>query len=245
MKKIKYLVAVGCFFSLSLSMQAEPGKKNKNLMVMDKDINGVISFSEFSSRSERMFSFLDQNSDGNITRHEMDVSESVKKQKMLSRKADRLDRNDDQKIDQNEFIAGSKGRPPEPRHKSKRRGPPKGPPPEGKKEVGEAIFKALDKNEDGYLNSEELSKGREVGPKVAKDLKFQKLDLNSNNRISKEEFISPLQKRFSTLDKNSDEVLDRRQLMHLSQRKKDDMRKYKDNMWKGKPPTMHRERKRH
>ena len=226
-------------------MQAEPGKKNKNLMVMDKDRNGVISFSEFSSRSERMFSFLDQNSDGNITRQEMDVSESVKKQKMLSRKADRLDRNDDQKIDQNEFIAGSKGRPPEPRHKPKRRGPPKGPPPEGKKEVSEAIFKALDKNEDGYLNSEELSKGREVGPKVAKDLKFQKLDLNSNNRISKEEFISPLQKRFSTLDKNSDEVLDRRELMNLSQRKKDDMRKYKDNMWKGKPPTMHRERKRH
>jgi len=143
MKKIKYLVAVGCFFSLSLSMQAEPGKKNKNLMVMDKDRNGVISFSEFSSRSERMFSFLDQNSDGNITRQEMDVSESVKKQKMLSRKADRLDRNDDQKIDQNEFIAGSKGRPPEPRHKPKRRGPPKGPPLEGKKEVGEAIFKAL------------------------------------------------------------------------------------------------------
>ena len=245
MKKIKYLVAVGCLFSLSLSMQAEPGKKNKNSMVMDKDRNGVISFSEFSSRSERMFSFLDQNSDGNITRQEMDVSESVKKQKMLSRKADRLDRNDDQKIDQNEFIAGSKGRPPEPRHKSKRRGPPKGPPPEGKKEVGEAIFKALDKNEDGYLNSEELSKGREVGPKVAKDLKFQKLDLNSNNRISKEEFISPLQKRFSALDKNSDEVLDRRELMNLSQRKKDDMRKYKDNMWKGKPPTMHRERKRH
>jgi len=245
MKKINYLVAVGFFFSLSLSLQAEPGKKNKNLMSMDKDRNGVISFSEYSSRSEKMFSFLDQNSDGNITRQEMDVDESLKKQKMLSRKADRLDRNDDQKIDQNEFIAGSKGRPPELRHRPKRRGPPKGSPPEGKKEVGEAIFKALDKNEDGYLNSEELSKGREVGPKVAKDLKFQKLDLNSNNKISKEEFISPLQKRFSALDKNSDEVLDRRELMNLSQRKKDDMRKYKDNMWKGKPPTMHRERKRY
>ena len=245
MKKINYLVAVGLLFSLSFSMQAEPGKKNKNLMFMDKDRNGVISFSEFSSRSERMFSFLDKNSDGSITRREMDVDESLKKQKMLSRKADRLDRNDDQKIDQNEFIIGSKGRPPEPRHRPKRRGPPKGPPPEGKKEVSEAIFKALDRNEDGYLNSEELSKGIEVGPKVAKDLKFQKLDLNSNNRISKEEFISPLQKRFSTLDKNSDEVLDRRELMNLSQRKKDDTRKYKDNMWKGKPPTMHKERKRH
>ena len=245
MKKINYLVAVGLLFSLSFSMQAEPGKKNKNLMFMDKDRNGVISFSEFSSRSERMFSFLDKNSDGSITRREMDVDESLKKQKMLSRKADRLDRNDDQKIDQNEFIIGSKGRPPEPRHRPKRRGPPKGPPPEERKEIGEAIFKTLDKNEDGYLNSEELSKGREVGPKVAKDLKFQKLDLNSNNKISKAEFISPVQKRFSALDKNSDEILDRRELMNLSQRKKDDTRKYKDNMWKGKPPTMHKERKRH
>jgi len=244
MKKINCLVAVGLLFSLSLGIQAEPGKKNKNLMFMDKDRNGVISFPEFSSRSEKMFSFLDQNSDGNITRQEMDGDENLKKQKMLSRKADKLDRNDDQKIDQNEFIAGSKGRPPELGQRPKRRGPPKGPPPEGKKEVSEAIFKALDKNEDGYLNSEELSKGREVGPKVAKDLKFQKLDLNFNNKISKEEFISPVQKRFSALDKNSDEVLDRRELMDSSRKKKDDKRKYKDNMWKGKPPTMHRERKR-
>jgi len=245
MKKINYLVAVGVLSSLSLSIQAEPGKKNKNSMFMDKDRNGVISFSEFSSRTEKMFSFLDQNSDGNITRQEMDGDENLKKQKMLSRKADKLDRNDDQKIDKNEFIAGSKGRPPEPRQRPQRRGPPKGPPPEGKKEVSEAIFNALDKNEDGYLNSEELSKGREVGPKVAKDLKFQTLDLNSNNKVSKEEFILPLQKRFSALDKNSDEVLDRRELMDSSRKKKDDKRKYKDNMWKGKPPTMHKERKGH
>ena len=97
MKKVNYLVAVGLLFSLSLSIQAEPGKKNKNLMFMDKDRNGVISFPEFSSRSEKMFSFLDQNSDGNITRQEMDEDEDLKKQKILSRKADKLDRNDDQK----------------------------------------------------------------------------------------------------------------------------------------------------
>ena len=161
MKKINYLVAIGLLFLLSLSIQAEPGKKNKNLMFIDKDRNGVISFFEFSSRSEKMFSFLDQNSDGNITRQEMDGDKNLKKQKMLLRKADKLDRNDDQKIDQKEFIAGSKGRPPEPRQRPQKRGPPKGPPPEGKKEVSEAIFKALDKNNDGYLNSEELSKDRD------------------------------------------------------------------------------------
>ena len=61
--------------------------------------------------------------------------------------------------------------------------------------------------------------------------------------ISREEFISPIQKKFFELDKNSDEVLDRRELMDSAKRKKDDKRKYKDNMWKGKPPTMHGERK--
>ena len=111
MKKINYLVTAGFLFSLSIGIQAEPGKKSKNLMFMDKDRNGVLSFLEFSSRTEKMFSFLDQNSDGNVTRQEMDGHENLKKQKMLERKADKLDRNDDQKIDQNEFIMGSKGIP--------------------------------------------------------------------------------------------------------------------------------------
>ncbi len=241
MKKINYIFVLSALFSLSLCLQAEPGKKNKNMMRMDKDQNGVLSFMEFSSRSERMFSFLDRNSDGNITRQEMDIEEGLWEEKMLSKMADKLDRNDDQKIDQKEFITGSKGRP-EPGQRPKRRGPPKGPPPEVKKEVSEAIFKALDKNKDGYLNSEELSKGREVGPKIAKDIKFKTLDLNGNNKVSKEEFMSPIQKKFDEMDKNSDEVLDRRELMDSSKMKKDTHRKYKDNMWKGKPPTMHRER---
>ena len=237
MKKINYLVAIGVLFSLALSIKAESGMKNKTLIFMDKDRNGVISFPEFSSRSEKMFSFLDQNSDGNITRHEMDGAENLKKQKMLLRKADKLDRNDDQKIDQKEFIAGSKGRTPGPRQRPKRKGANK-----GKIEVSEAIFKALDKNEDGYLNSEELSKGREVGPKVAKDLKFQKMDLNSNNKVSKEEFILPVQNRFSALDKNSDEVLDRRELNNLKKDKKKARKNNRDNMWKGRVPNMHKKR---
>ena len=86
MKKNNYLVAAGVLFSLSISIQAASGKKSKNLMFMDKDRNGVISFSEFSTRTEKMFSFLDQNSDGNITRQEMDRDENLKKQKMLSRR---------------------------------------------------------------------------------------------------------------------------------------------------------------
>ena len=81
MKKINYLFTAGLLFSLSIGIQAEPGKKSKNLMFMDKDRNGVLSFLEFSSRTEKMFSFLDQNSDGNITRQEMDGDEDLKNRK--------------------------------------------------------------------------------------------------------------------------------------------------------------------
>ena len=55
---------------------------------MDKDRNGVISFSEFSSRTEKMFTFLDKNSDGNITRQEMDGDENLRKE--LSRNISRM-----------------------------------------------------------------------------------------------------------------------------------------------------------
>ena len=104
MKKINYIFVLSTLFSLSLCLQAEPGKKNKNMMLMDKDQNGVLSFMEFSSRSERMFAFLDRNSDGNVTRQEMDIEEGLREEKMLSKMADKLDRNDDQKIDQKEFL---------------------------------------------------------------------------------------------------------------------------------------------
>ena len=122
MKKINYIFALSTLFSLSLCLQAEPGKKNKNMMRMDKDQNGVLSFVEFSSRSERMFAFLDRNSDGNVTRQEMDIEEGLREEKMLSKMADKLDRNDDQKIDQKEFITGSKGRPESGQRPKKREG---------------------------------------------------------------------------------------------------------------------------
>ena len=123
MKRFNYLISLLCVVLISLSIQAEPRKQHKNMLHMDRDNNGVLSFSEFSSKSEKMFSLLDQNSDGNITRQEMDVEEQVRGEKMLSKMADRLDRNDDQRIDKNEFISASKGRS---NHRQKRikKGPP-------------------------------------------------------------------------------------------------------------------------
>ena len=242
MKRFNYLISLLCVVLISLSIQAEPRKQHKNMLPMDRDNNGVLSFSEFSSKSEKMFSLLDRNSDGNITRQEMDVEEQVRGEKMLSKMADRLDRNDDQRIDKNEFISASKGRS---NHRQKRikKGPPDGNP-EAKKEVREAIFTALDKDKDGFLTNKELAEGRSIGPKVAKDMRFKKMDSNGNSKVSKEEFMSPIKKKFGELDKNSDELLDRRELVSFFKGEKDREAKYKNNMWKGKPPTMHQERKR-
>tara|TARA_Y100000588_G_scaffold370716_1_gene441231 strand:+ start:983 stop:1651 length:669 start_codon:yes stop_codon:yes gene_type:complete len=213
--------------------QAKPGKQSEKLKNMDKDKNGVLSYLEFSSRSNKMFSFLDQNSDGSVTRNEFNMEERLRKEKRLLKLADKLDRNDDKKIDKNEFIIGSKERS-KPRKKEKRKGLP-----EGKKEVSEAIFKALDTDKDGSLNAQELSRRNEVGPKVAKDIKFKKLDLNNNKELSKEEFMSEVEKKFNDMDKNSDQVIDKKELKGSFKKKKNNKKKYKDNMWKGKPPTMH------
>ena len=68
------------------------------------------------------------------------------------------------------------------------------------------------------------------------------MDLNSNNKVSKEEFILPVQNRFSALDKNSDEVLDRRELNNLKKDKKKARKNNRDNMWKGRVPNMHKKR---
>ena len=211
---------------------------------MDKDKNGVLSFVEFSSRNERAFSFYDQNSDGNISWKEMDSEEELRSKRMLTKLADRLDSNDDQRIDQKEFITGSKSLNKQ-RHKFKRKEPSNRPSPEQRKDISEAIFKALDKDKDGYINDKELEKESEIRPKVAREVKFKKLDSNKNNLISKAEFMSPVQKKFTEIDQNSDDLLDRKELMASFKGKKDKHFKDKKNMWKGRPPVMHKERIRH
>ena len=171
MKKNNYLIAFVSMVLISY-IQSEPRNQHKTMLPMDKDNNGVISFKEFSSKKEKMFSFLDHNSDGSITKQEMVIAEQARKEKMLSKMADRLDRNDDLKIDMNEFISGSKGLPNHPK-KSKRKDHPHGKI-EDRKEVSKAIFMALDKNKDGFLANQELAEVREVGPKVAKDFRLKK-----------------------------------------------------------------------
>ena len=230
------LVVAIIFVSSSVFTQT---KNFKNAVKkLDKDHNGVISLVEFSSRSLKMFRWLDQDSDGIITKQEMDSKESLKKDRLLSKWADQLDRNDDKKIDKGEFILGAnyklKGK-----RNSRKKGPLGGTS-EGKKEVNEAIFKAADGNKDGILDQKELNQVSIIGPKVVKDLIFRGLDSNGNNKITKEEYMAPVKKKFEKLDKNSDLLLDRQEFMASFKSKRKEA-KDKKNMWKKRPPITHKE----
>ena len=238
MNRLHFFVLVASIIFASSSVFTQTKNFKNAVKKLDKDNNGVISLVEFSSRSHKMFRWLDQDSDGIITKQEMDSQESLKKDRLLSKWADKLDRNDDKKIDKGEFVLGSKNK-----LKGKRNSRKKGPlggVPEGRKEVSEAIFNAADGNKDGILDQKELNQVRIIGPKVAKDLIFRRLDSNGNNNITEEEYMAPVKKKFEKLDKNSDLLLDRQELMASFKSKKKEA-KDKKNMWKKRPPVMHKE----
>lgn len=80
----------------------------------------------------------------------------------------------------------------------------------GKKEFTEAVtntFNKLDINKDGFLTKEEITAIRK-----GEEEKFLKeIDLNSDGKISKREFIDAAGKRFKTLDKNDDGFISRKE----------------------------------
>lgn len=244
MKRINYLVVVLSICFIALSIDAKHHKFNEHKGALDRDGNGVLSFVEFSAKNKEMFSRLDQNGNGLITREELDLEKALKGKEMLSKWADRLDRNNDGKIDKKEFVAKSK-RQSFPRNRLKRKGPPGGIS-EERMEVSRIIFKAADTDEDNFLSKEELTEIHRLGPKVEKDYRFKKLDSNGNNKLTREEFMFPIKKKFLELDKNSDQLLDRRELMFSfkSKKKKKKETRHENNMWKGKPPIKHKEKAR-
>ena len=241
MVKLREFIFLLVLLIFASSISSAIGIKNQNVWLMDKDRNGVLSFTEFSLKGERWFSALDQNSDGNLTRTELDNEEAIIGKKKLSRIADRLDRNDDNKVDKKEFTH-SKGIP-------RNRYKPKnnfmmGTSYKERKEISEAIFKVIDRDNNGFLSTNELAEGSKVGPGIARKLKFQQLDSDGNNRISREEFLSPLKERFAKADKNSDDVLDRREVKSSfrQKRKGKTSLKKKSEPWKEKP-FVHKDKK--
>ena len=208
MKKLNKFTLLGTIILLIMSFGVSVGAKEKQgLRNLDKDENGKITFEEFSYKHQKIFNNMDKDSDGFISRDEIDRKREGKNN--ISRYADRLDLNNDLKIDKNEFIRGQSNRFKRDQKASKNRRHIDS---KQRRHVTEKIFESADADNNGSLNTSELSKVRELAPKVAKNQRFSQVDLDKNNKLTQEEFLAPIKKKFSSMDRNQDSALDRGEL---------------------------------
>ena len=208
MKKLNKFTLSGTIILLIMSFGVSVGAKEKQgLRNLDKDENGKITFEEFSYKHQKIFNNMDKDSDGFISRDEIDRKREGKNN--ISRYADRLDLNNDLKIDKNEFIRGQSNRFKRVQKASKNRRHIDS---KQRRNVAEKIFESADSDNNGNLNTSELSKVRELAPKVAKNHRFSQVDLDKNNKLTQEEFLAPIKKKFSSMDRNQDSALDRGEL---------------------------------
>ena len=208
MKKLNKFTLSGTIILLIMSFGVSVGAKEKQgLRNLDKDENGKITFEEFSYKHQKIFNNMDKDSDGFISRDEIDRKREGKNN--ISRYADRLDLNNDLKIDKNEFIRGQSNRIKRDQKASKNRRHIDS---KQRRHVTEKIFESADADNNGSLNTSELSKVRELAPKVAKNHRFSQVDLDKNNKLTQEEFLAPIKKKFSSMDRNQDSTLDRGEL---------------------------------
>ena len=208
MKKLNKFTLSGTIILLIMSFGVSVSAKEKQgLRNLDKDENGKITFEEFSDKHQKIFNNMDKDSDGFISRDEIDRKREGKNN--ISRYADRLDLNNDLKIDKNEFIRGQSNRFKRDQKASKNRRHIDS---KQRRNVAEKIFESADSDNNGSLNTSELSKVRELAPKVAKNHRFSQVDLDKNNKLTQEEFLAPIKKKFSSMDSNQDSALDRGEL---------------------------------
>ena len=208
MKKLNKFTLLGTIILLIMSFGVSVSAKEKQgLRNLDKDENGKITFEEFSYKHQKIFNNMDKDSDGFISSDEIDRKREGKNN--ISRYADRLDLNNDLKIDKNEFIRGQSNRFKRDQKTSKNRRHIDS---KQKRNVAEKIFESADADNNGSLNTSELSKVRELAPKVAKNHRFSQVDLDKNNKLTQEEFLAPIKKKFSSMDRNQDSALDRGEL---------------------------------
>ena len=212
MKKLNKFTLSGTIILLIMTFGVSIGAKEKQgLRNLDKDENGKITFEEFSYKHQKIFNNMDKDSDGFISRDEIDRKREGKNN--ISRYADRLDLNNDLKIDKNEFIRGQSNRFKRVQKASKDRRHIDS---KQRRNVAEKIFESADSDKNGSLNTSELSKVRELAPKVAKNHRFSQVDLDKNNKLTQEEFLAPIKKKFSSMDRNKDNALDRGELRSKS-----------------------------
>ena len=130
-------------FGVSVGAKEKQGLRN-----LDKDENGKITFEEFSYKHQKIFNNMDKDSDGFISRDEIDRKREGKNN--ISRYADRLDLNNDLKIDKNEFIRGQSNRFKRDQKASKNRRHIDS---KQRRNVAEKIFESADSDNNGSLNT--------------------------------------------------------------------------------------------
>ncbi len=145
----------------------------------DANKDGKLSREEFPGRPE-MFDKLDLNHDGFVTWEEHEqVLQRVKEKgrEWGEQRWKEADTNKDGKISRDEF-----------------RGPPQ-------------VFDKLDANKDGFLTQDEVKERMKKGIREHIGGIFARIDTNSDQKITREEWNASSEQAFNFLDRNGDGVL--------------------------------------
>jgi len=114
---MKYLLT-SIIVLTSFSILSDPREKLSDLKKMDRDGNKAISFKEYSHKPKKIFQNMDSDLDGVLTYSEFSLKKLRPPRKKTSSRFSFLDINDDEKISKKEFISGA-NKQPRPSRKSK------------------------------------------------------------------------------------------------------------------------------
>ena len=107
---MKYLLT-SIIVLTSFSIISDPREIIMGLKKMDKDGNKAISFKEYSHKPQKIFKNMDSNSDGVITYSEFTTKKLRAPKMKANERFNFLDINDDLKVSEKEFILGANNLP--------------------------------------------------------------------------------------------------------------------------------------
>jgi len=151
----------------------------------DTDNNGVISKSEFLAHAQAKFDRADQNRDGYISRSEQDNARASHSAERQAKHFDRFDANGDGVITKDEFASTAEA------HKDGRR--------ERRKE-----FREKRDSTDRQDRMERRKAFKERRAEHGGKDRWERVDINGDDLISAQEYMSGAEKMFEFLDADGD-----------------------------------------